>query len=454
MTRNRHTRRGDGTSIARRYARIEAKRVVVSLGHMLVGIVLMSAVLVGAALGVSSLMTRSSSVSPITVCMAGVKSDPRLSAIMQAVAGSQEGVSLGTLRYINTQDEARDMVVSGECSASIWLPDGFYDDLVDGTNTPAVIYLPDSGAMGTRLFREVVDDFVSLLSASEAGTYSAIEQVRETRADVSDPEQMGDVFAMAYAKACFARLGIFSERTYSPVGTMGLHEYYLSVVVALLTFGIGLNFGFLFTGEDEEMERKLRVYGVSAWLDALIKTGVIGLALWTVAVVLLMPVLALLTHSGGIALGASLPLVALRLLPGALMMGAFDTMMYTLTRRSEHAGLIFLLVGLVMVFAGGCILPSTFLPAPVAAVGDVLPLAIERGYAADALTAGRLPVADVLVVLAVGALMVCVAVVCDKARHHELPRLRTGRRGSRGRRPRALAAAPGGMASKDGEAAR
>ena len=73
--------------------------------------------------------------------------------------------SLESVCNFNYMDEssALDKLQKNEVQAVIVFPENFYEDVYHGVNTPAVIYFPENTDLNVDMFRELLNDGVTML---------------------------------------------------------------------------------------------------------------------------------------------------------------------------------------------------------------------------------------------------------------------------------------------------
>ena len=59
--------------------------------------------------------------------------------------------------------------------AALFMPEGFVQDIMSGTNTPVTVVLADQSQMESRIFKELTQGGAKALGAAQAGIYSGDE---------------------------------------------------------------------------------------------------------------------------------------------------------------------------------------------------------------------------------------------------------------------------------------
>lgn len=82
--------------------------------------------------------------------------------------------SLCDFEYME-EKEALNQLKKGTLYAVIKVPDGFVQDIMNGTNTPIQILFPKDSSLESRIFKELTDAGGRILGASQAGIYAGEE---------------------------------------------------------------------------------------------------------------------------------------------------------------------------------------------------------------------------------------------------------------------------------------
>ena len=89
-----------------------------------------------------------------------------------AMVSSLESVkSICDFEYMN-KEECLDKLNAGKLYAVMEVPEGFVQDIMNGTNTPVKILLPRGTGLESRIFKELTDAGASTLGAGQAGIYA------------------------------------------------------------------------------------------------------------------------------------------------------------------------------------------------------------------------------------------------------------------------------------------
>ena len=98
--------------------------------------------------------------------------DDRLAKQAVSMISSLESVkSMCDVSYLD-REEALGKLREGELYAVMEVPEGFIQDIINGTNTPVTVILPENAGTESRIFKELTDAGATILGASQAGIYA------------------------------------------------------------------------------------------------------------------------------------------------------------------------------------------------------------------------------------------------------------------------------------------
>ena len=93
---------------------------------------------------------------------------------MGVVSELESVKSICDFEYMN-KEECLDKLNAGKLYAVMEVPEGFVQDIMNGTNTPVKILLPRGTGLESRIFKELTDAGASTLGAGQAGIYAGDE---------------------------------------------------------------------------------------------------------------------------------------------------------------------------------------------------------------------------------------------------------------------------------------
>lgn len=309
------------------------------------------------------------------------------------VEGMESVKSICHISYMSPK-EAAEGLDSGRVDAALYMPEGMYEDIDSGVNTPVLVRLSARGeALSRDLFRGLIEDGVRLIRTVESAVYS-VDRMRADRATVGTLAEAQDKIFSVYLAGAMARGSVFREEGVSLYGSLTMEQYYLStaLLLILLLFGIGLVT--LYSDGEREAMHYLKREGLGTAKTSAVKILTSAAVLFIMLLILSLFIRAGVNLPAGEGEGivrrflSALP-EAVRAVPGALprmlltagSMGVFIHIVYSAADR-KRAALIYLLVVLALFSLTGGLLPLPYLPDGLASFLSLTPVPLwQRGLA-------------------------------------------------------------------------
>lgn len=291
------------------------------------------------------------------------------------------------------EEEAMAALENGTVCAVLLLPEKMFSGILDATNIPARLYLPEGTSFPSLLLAKYAEAGALTLGSAQAGIYAASDLYREYGLSGAFPDVSTEI-NLRNLQYALDRESAFSTASSSATGELSLPEYYgcTLFLCLLLFFGAGMG-TFLCSALPKALSDQLRRNGIGSFcMEASL---FLPLVLFYCFAVLLL------------SFGGSVLLPELTFSPTAifflfcliLCLSVYTQVLFSLFRNAGRGFLIFSFSGLLMIFAAGGFLPYAFLPAVFNSLTPFLPLgaclAGLRRLAGDALT-----IKDTLLILA------------------------------------------------------
>ncbi|MBE5890368.1 MAG: ABC transporter permease [Lachnospiraceae bacterium] len=353
------------------YFFLQLKRSFAAFTRMIGSVIVMIALSVLLAWGVSKSFSNAPVLEQITLGIGMEENEDQTEVFLDLIAGMSSVESICKFEYM-TEDEAFEKLENKEIEAAIVLPQNFYDDVNYGTNTPLVIYFSSEVDPRTSLFRELLIDGVSFARISEAAIYSVLD-MRDVYALKMTAGETSDFLTDFYMWQILERGSAFDNRVLAATGEVNLEQYYITVGVLIFLLLGSLTFGFLYKEEEQMLYKKLRLMGITSALVS--GTRVLIMAIYSYCTMLLSYVVGMIISAATETfLFQPSALVLFLLIPVALAMGAFANLIYSLAKNQSQGMLINLGVNVVMLVCAGGILPIYYFPKAIRIFGNLLPL--------------------------------------------------------------------------------
>ena len=315
--------------------------------------------------------------------------DCQTGLVVGMIEGMESVKNLCSFTYMSPHAAAEGLK-TGEVDAALYLPEGIYDDINTGVNTPVLIRLSASqDAAAGDLFRQLVTDGVSLIRTVEASIY-AVDMASADYPTVSTLADAEDRLFGIYVKQALGRTGTFVDRGVSLYGSLSMEQFYTAAALLLILLLFGIGFAVLYNEGEREAVRYMRRTGLRPVHTTFAKILTMTAVLMIMLFVMLLIAKAVFTARAGLdeEMALTLPLVlsrlpeaALSLLKEALPQMLLLTFTMSLVMHflyvfasPKRAPLVYLLTVLVLfVFTGG-LLPLPYLPSSLQGVIGYTPV--------------------------------------------------------------------------------
>lgn len=308
--------------------------------------------------------------SSISISVAAVvdKEDPWISMGLDLLDQMESIKSVCTI--IQTDKEsARQLLQEGKVAAVIILPPGFVDGIMNGENFPATIMLPVNADMETLLFCSVLDAGANTLAYVQSGIYAVDDLLwAHGHGDaIADAEDYLNDFYMKYT---LNRGGFFEPDMVSATGAISMQGYFICSGILFIMLLCGLTITDVFSGKKQALMESLRVHGISKFYlrlsEFLSVTLLFTLLFGVVAVLAGIFYDSAFFFESPAAFGAFLLVVA--------SVVSFLMFLSCVADSGLVSTLLIFLFATAMMYAGGRIIPSAFLPDSISKIGIYLPV--------------------------------------------------------------------------------
>lgn len=360
-----------------RYYVLKLKSCIKAFGKSAIGMFFIVLLLIAGVLGISYGFQNQQVLKKVDVAMVIPESETLINKGMQFLSAMDSIESICEFHYME-ENEAKKALKDGDLQVVIILPVNFYQDVYAGYNTPAEILMTEGNQVRFQVFEELLTTAVSYLQISEAGVY-AILDVAKGEATWMGGGKIGDFVAQKYMTALFDRMDIYEEKTVSPLGMMDFSEYILILFLLCMLLLVGTNFSVLYQKGETSIEHKLRAEGISPFLLSLTKVAIISTCLWGIWNLVYMGVCAVSSVFEFEIVWWDGRCILYGLLL-SISIGAFYHLIYELSGNGALGSILLLFMNLAMLLCSGIILPSSYLPEAVAALGRFTPVALWDSY--------------------------------------------------------------------------
>ena len=366
------------------YFSLQLKRAARLLPRMLAVTLLLAVLSAMSALILARLNEDDASQRRIRIGVAGDGGEEILSQaldLLQSVDSSRFSIGFARME----EAEGRRLLAKGELNGLVLFPDGFAEALWYGEHRP-VTYLTNAAGsdVGSLMTRELVETISSLILETENAVYGAQALVRDQIPD-QDPYRAGDRLVTRYASAILDRERLYGLELSDAGDSLSLAGYYLCGLSLVFVLLWSVSCSPLFSRRSRELGQVLSAEGFGAAAQVLCEFVAFFLLLLCAMAVAGLLAFLLLGRFGVVipelqrAEGSALTLLP-ALLPPALMLCAFQFLLYELTGSAVSGVLLQFLSAVVQGYLSGCFYPSSFFPEGLRRFSALLPAGVGMEY--------------------------------------------------------------------------
>lgn len=303
------------------------------------------------------------------------------------------------------EDEAMKSLKEGTVCAVLLLPQDMFSGIIDSTNIPARLYLPEKDSFSSLLLAKFAEAGALTLGSAQASIYAASDLYSEYGLS----GMLSDIYYeinLVNIKYALARESTFMTQSTTTIEEVSLIKYYSCTLFVCLLLFLGAGMGsFLCNALPKCLSDQLKRNGISVFC--------LEISLFLPLMLFYLFVVFLLGYAATILMPALAPspMIILFMFCIALCLSAYTQVMFTLLKNAGRGLLAFSFVGLLMIFLSGGFLPYAFLPNIFAKLTPFLPFgACLSGL--RKLVGGSLSQQDCLLVLAhTGFLFLCLCIL-------------------------------------------
>ncbi len=346
------------------YLKLELKRALKRLPHMAAGAIVLMAMLGTIAFAASKLLYGETTLERVTIGVVLPEED-RIARQLVRMLGTYDSVrSVCEFSFMDSS-EAEKQLRDGEIFGIMNVPEGLVQGIINGTNIPVTITLPQGNALKNRVFKELTSAGARTLGSAQAGIYAGDQLLLnyDLAGGISQLEADLNRIYMAYS---LPRADLFEHVKVSATGDVDTLEFYgiSAFVLYLLLAAIPVS-GYL-APESRVMSQKLSLAGIGPWMATAARLAGLGALLLAAA---------LPAALGALKFGVLefswlmlLALAAVCLAAAALVLFCYEA------AGTLMGGVMLLFLGAVLLlFLSGGFLPLVFLPAQVRSLAPFLP---------------------------------------------------------------------------------
>lgn len=345
------------------YLYLQLKTLLLHLAAILAGTAVLAIIAGTVAFCGTKLLYQNEKSSRITVALV-VEDDSDLMKLGLTYLESSDSINtFCRLRTVSSADEAARMLQSHQAAASIYFPEDFTRDILNGNNEPAIITFSSQTGIEQLLFHELVQAASRILGSAQTGIYS-VHSIYDKYDFAASQKTLVSYINKNTMETALGRSALFEVRELSSTGEMSVATYYTATAILLLTLLSTMACGSFLLPEQGSLNSMLTRsrFGI-IWrtFAKCFSAAIFFCLLWGIFVVIL-------------ALGDYLPFrMVICLLPLTLLAVSETMFLFTFARNRLTGTLLTFFVTFLLTFASGSIVPPAFLPDFIASAGRYLP---------------------------------------------------------------------------------
>lgn len=213
------------------YLELEWKRSLKVLGKSAVSLLVILCITIGGVFGISYVLFHFQIFEPIQVAVVIPDTEEESKVIARFLAGMESVRNICRFEYME-EKQVRTAVWEGKAQAAVILPEDFYQDIYEGNPAKVILLFPEEMDLDTAIFRELLEDGVSMIRTAEAGVFAAMDTGKVYETEMESYE-IAEFISYKYIGNAFRRGELFQESIYSPVGNLELSEFYAATVLVV-----------------------------------------------------------------------------------------------------------------------------------------------------------------------------------------------------------------------------
>lgn len=368
------------------YLILSGKRLLRQFPYILAGAAVMVLLVGMAAFSASKVLYGEKSLKKIEAGVVLPEEDELSEKVTKMLTSMDSVECLCEFVYLERAEAVREMS-RGELQAVLEVPSGMADGILDGSNQPAIVWLPEESGLEEAAFRELTEAGSSMLGTSQAAIYAADEYLKEE----GEAEQISLAekdLNRIFLKYALNRESLFRRKTVSAAGAVSIPVFYGISGIVFLMLLTGIPAALFLAPPGKTLEMSLCRLGIGRGFQLL--TKLLGMA--ALLLILTAGLYSWAVQKGYARAGKSELLVWGLICAAA---SAWILLFYEACRSSESAILTLFSVNLVLLFFAGGIVPSVFLPETIQKIGTAtIPAILMEGIQrmASGEEAGGIPV--------------------------------------------------------------
>jgi len=343
--------------------KIEVKRVLRFLPHIVVGALALCFIIGVISFSASKVLYEKKDNNKVNIALS-MPDDEQSAKFMISIIKDMKSIKENcNFVQVNNREAAYKMVRDGEAYGAIIIPKHLVHDIMDGTNTPATVLLPDKSSIEAMLIKDLIDGGTKSLSSAQAGIY-AITYEYEDVYNKKLTKALQDSINIKYFDHTLARESYFNHKEISVTGELTIIEYYICSGIVFFMLLIGMIFSKALSPSNKAFYEKLKSYRISNGIIMLTRITSVFVTYMIIAIGGFCIYVGISKYLGNDIIGFKIR-DCLLLIFVVLCVVIFIVCIFTITESQISGSLLLFISTLVMNFISGGFIPTVFLPKPI-----------------------------------------------------------------------------------------
>lgn len=299
-----------------------------------------------------------------------------IKALMRYISHEGSIEKIASFEYLS-REEAFDELNSSNLNIVIDIPKDYYNNIDTGINTPLDIYVNNNTDVFTMAFVRILYSAETYIRNSEATVYSVLDTYHSGDYILkSNINRLGDYVALIYADIIIHRLNIYDNRIINSFGEISPIQHFYLVFIFLITIFVVNLFNDLYSKDNYQFERLIKVYGINGYIQSLTKQ--IAICSFTIPIIFVFHLIAagiINKNFSSIHFGIKFYISAIVFI---LSVVALYNMLSFILINTKYKELMIFIIFFIMLLLSGCIIPSGFLPDIINVLSKILPFEYTR----------------------------------------------------------------------------
>ncbi len=299
-----------------------------------------------------------------------------IKALMRYISHESSIEKIASFEYLD-HNEAFSELSASNLNIVIDIPKNYYQNIDTGINTPLDIYVNDNSDIITMAFVRILYSAETYIRNSEATVYSVLDAYHTGDYIIKNNiNRLGDYVALIYADIIIHRLNIYNDRILNSYGDISPVTHLYLVFIFLITIFVVNLFNDLYSKDNYQFERLIKVYGINGYIQSLSKQIVISSFVIPIVFVFHLITAGIINkYFGNIHFGILFYISVIVFILSVIAL--YNMLSYALTNTKFKELIIFILIFMMLILSG-CIIPDGFLPDVINIWAKILPFEYTR----------------------------------------------------------------------------